>query len=341
MDRVVLGKTKLEVSRLGLGGIPIQRVEEWEAVGLVLHAVEKGIDFIDTSRVYTNSERRIGLALKQTRKRVVVASKSLSRTADGVRADLEKSLRELDRSSVDLYQCHNIKAVSDYEQVISRGGALEALIKAKEEGLIGHIGVSSHSLDMLDRILDDGFFETIMPCFSFLEHLAGEKIIPKALSRNVGIIAMKPFSGGVIDERKLALKYALSQPGILVLVGMEYKQMVDENLDIFEGRCDLDAEETAQIEEIRKKFDKNFCRRCDYCQPCTEGIPIQYIMGLRSLVKRRGSQILREGWIREAVDKGRNCSECGLCLERCPYQLPIPDLIKENIEWADEELQKG
>ena len=340
MERVVLGKTKLEVNRLGLGGIPIQRVEEEEAVGLVLHAVERGIDFIDTSRVYTNSERRIGLALKQTRKRVIVASKSLTRTGDGLRADLEKSLKELDRNSIDIYQCHNIKALSDYEQVISPGGALEALNKAKEEGLIGHIGVSSHSLDMLDRILDDGLFETIMLCFSFLEHSAREKIIPKALAKKVGVIAMKPFSGGVIDDTELALKYALSQPGILVLVGMEYRHMVDRNWEIFQGGHDLDAADMAKIEQIRKKFEKTFCRRCDYCQPCTEGIPIQYLMGLQSLVKRRGKEILREGWIREAVDKGRNCSECGLCLERCPYGLPIPDLIRENLQWADEESHR-
>jgi predicted aldo/keto reductase-like oxidoreductase len=340
MSRIVLGNTKLEVNRLGLGGIPIQRIEEDEAVDLVLYAVEKGIDFIDTSRVYTNSERRIGLALKQTRKRVVVASKSLARTSDELRADLEKSLTELERSSIDIYQCHNIKAVSDYEQAISSHGALEALIRAKEEGLIGHIGVSSHSLDMLDRILDDGFFETIMLCFSFLEHSAREKIIPKALRRNIGVLAMKPFSGGVINEINLALKYALSQTGILVLAGVEYKHMIDQNWEIFQGRYGLDAAEMAEIEQIRKKFEKNFCRRCDYCQPCTEGIPIQYLLGLRSLVKRRAKTVLKEGWIREAVDKGRNCSECGLCLSRCPYELPIPDLIKENLKWADEELGK-
>jgi predicted aldo/keto reductase-like oxidoreductase len=193
---------------------------------------------------------------------------------------------------------------------------------------------------MLDRILDDGFFETIMLCFSFLEHSAREKIIPKALRRNIGVLAMKPFSGGVINEINLALKYALSQTGILVLAGVEYKHMIDQNWEIFQGRYGLDAAEMAEIEQIRKKFEKNFCRRCDYCQPCTEGIPIQYLLGLRSLVKRRAKTVLKEGWIREAVDKGRNCSECGLCLSRCPYELPIPDLIKENLKWADEELGK-
>lgn len=338
MDRIILGKTKLEVNRLGLGGIPIQRVDEGEAVELVLHAVERGIDYIDTGRGYSNSERRIGLALKQTQKRIVVASKSTARSSEGLRADLEKSLTELDRNSIDIYQCHNIRTVSQYEQVTSPGGALEAMIKAKEEGLIGHIGVTSHSLDMLDRILDDGFFETIMLCFSFLEDSARVKIIPKAMSKNVGVIAMKPFSGGVIEETRLALKYALSQPGVLVLAGVEYKHMFDQNWEIFQDSYVLDTSEMTVIEQIRKKYEKNFCRRCDYCQPCTEGIPIQYLMGLRSLVKRRGKEVLREGWIREAVDKGRNCSECGLCLSRCPYELPIPDLIKENLQWADREL---
>jgi len=140
MRRIALGKTGLEVNRLGLGGIPIQRVDEKQAVETVLHAVEKGIDFIDTSRVYTTSERRIGLALQQTDKRVVLASKSRSQKSAGVRADLEISMRELQRDYIELYQCHLVRDESDYRRVVSPGGALDGLIRAKEEGLIGHIG---------------------------------------------------------------------------------------------------------------------------------------------------------------------------------------------------------
>jgi len=339
VERIVLGKTGLEVNRLGFGGIPIQTVEENQAVETVLHAVEGGVDFIDTSRVYTTSERRIGMALRQTDKRVILASKSQSRTSEGLRADLETSLKELQRASIDIYQCHFVKDEHVYEQVISPGGALEGLIKAKEQGLIGHMGVTSHNLDLVNRILDDGLFETIMVCFSLLEPLAREKIIPKAIEKDVGVIAMKPFSGGIIDNPRLALKYVLSQPGVMIIAGVEHKDLFDENWRVFQGGHELDHEEWEEIGRIRKTYERNFCRRCDYCQPCTEDIPIQMILGLRSMVKRMGNNILREGWRPKAIEKARHCSECGECMPRCPYQLPIPDLIKENLRWVDEQLK--
>lgn len=341
MKHVVLGKTGLEINRLGFGGIPIQRVNEKQAVETVLYAVEKGIDFIDTSRVYTTSERRIGIALQQTDKKVTLASKSKGRTSDDVRADLEISLRELQRDYIELYQCHLIRDEHEYKQVISSGGALEGLMKAKEEGLIGHIGITSHSLDILDRALDDGFFETIMVCFSFIEPLARENIIPKAIGENVGCIAMKPFSGGAIDDARLALKYVLTLPGILVLVGTEYKELIGENWEVFQNSWELNDQEKKDIERIRKSYEKNFCRRCDYCLPCTEEIPIQTILGLPSMVKRMGTQILGSGWRVEAIEKARRCSQCGDCMTRCPYQLPIPDLIRENLRWVDEQLKSS
>lgn len=341
MKRTVLGKTGLEVNRLGFGGIPIQRVEEKQAVEMVLHAVESGVDFIDTSRVYTTSEKRIGLALKQTDKKVILASKSKSLTSDGLRTDLEISMRELQRDYIDLYQCHFVRDEGEYEEVISPGGALGGLTRAREEGLIGHIGITSHSLDLLDRVLDDGFFETIMVCFSFLEPLAQEKIIPKAIEKNIGCIAMKPLSGGFIEDAGLALKYALSQAGILVLVGVEHRELFDENWEVFQNSWELSGDEKDRIEHLRRAYDKIFCRRCDYCQPCREDIPIQAILGLRSMVKRMGENILREGWQGDAIEKARHCSECEECIARCPYELPIPDLIRENLRWADEQLNSA
>lgn len=338
MNRMVLGKTGLEVYRLGIGGIPIQRVDEKQAVETVLYAVEKGVDFIDTSRVYTTSERRIGLALKQTDKRVVLASKSRERTAEAIRTDLETSLKELQVDHIDLYQCHFVRDEADYSQIISAGGALEGLVRAKEEGLIGHIGLTSHSLDFLDRVLDDDLFETIMVCFSFLEPAAQERVIPKALEKGVGVIAMKPFSGGVIENASLALKYVLGRAGVLAIVGVEHKDLLDENWEIFHGSYELSAQELQEIEDIRKRYEKVFCRRCDYCQPCSEEIPIQAILGIRSMVKRMGEGILTAGWRVAAIEKARGCSECEECMDRCPYDLPIPDLIKANLQWIDEQL---
>lgn len=340
MNKIIIGKTGLEVNRFGFGGIPIQRVGESQAVETVLHAVEKGVDFIDTSRMYTTSERRIGLALKQTDKKVVLASKTRSRTSVEVRKDLETSLKELQRDYIDIYQCHYVPNDEEYRQIVSSGGALEELLRAKDEGLIGHIGITSHSLDLVYKILDDDIFETIMVCFSFLEPEAMEKVIPKAQEKNVGVIAMKSFSGGVIDNPKLALKYALSHPGIVIIPGVESKDLFEQNWNVYLGSHELTDSEKQEIEAIRQQYDKVFCRRCDYCQPCSEEVPIQMIMGLRSAVNRFGKNFVKEGWPKEAIEKARNCSECGECLERCPYQLPIPDLIKENLAWVDGQLSK-
>ncbi len=339
MERVVIGRTGIEAYRLGLGGIPIQRVSEDQAVETVLHAIQRGVDFIDTSRAYTTSERRIGLALKQTDKKVILASKSHNKTAQGVRSDLEMSLKELRRDFIDIYQCHFVKDEVEYREVVSPGGALESLRKAKEEGLIGHIGITSHSLDVLDRSLDDELFDTIMVCFSFLEPLAREKIIPKALAKNVGVITMKPFSGGFIENAPLALKFALSHRGILVIAGVEHKDLFEENWQVFQEGQPLTEREKKEIEEIQKRYEKVFCRRCDYCQPCSEEIPIQVILGIRSMAKRMGQRVLKGGRHREAIDKARNCTACGVCKERCPYQLPISDLIQENLRWVDEQMK--
>ena len=336
MKRIVLGKTGIEVNRLGFGGIPIQRVEEQQAIETVLHAIECGVDFIDTGRAYTTSEERIGRALRQTDRRVVLASKSHDRTADGIRRDIEISLKNLQREYIDLYQCHYVKNEEDYRKILAPRGALEGLQQARKEGLVGHIGVTSHSLDLIDRVLEDDVFETVMVCFSFLEPAARDRVIPKALHRNIGVITMKPFSGGALADPQLCLKYVLSQPGILIIPGVEQKTLFDQNWAVFQGGHELSEFEVEEIAKIRQRYDKAFCRRCDYCQPCTEDIPIQVILGIRYIIQRFGDATLQQKRIQEAIAKARQCSECGECMQRCPYELPIPELIKENIRWADE-----
>lgn len=340
MERITLGRTGLSIIRCGFGGIPIQRVDEDQAVEIVRYAVEQGVDFIDTSRAYTTSERRIGKALKLTPKKVILASKSVSRKSGDVRADLEKSLSELQVDYIDLYQCHFVSTHEDYQQVVQSGGALDTLIKAKEEGLIGHIGITSHNLELLEQIIKDDLFETIMVCFSFLEPAAKELIIPTALEKNIGVIAMKSFSGGAIDNPDLALKWSLSYPGVALIPGVENTTLFDQNWSVFtSGNYELTLLEKEEIERIRQRYDKIFCRRCDYCQPCTEEIPISTILHVRSVIKRMGKEAINGAFLSPGLAAAHNCTECGDCLDRCPYALPIPDLIRDNLEWVDQGME--
>ncbi len=333
MKNISLGKTGIKAIRLGFGGIPIQRVSEKQAIETVLYALEKGMDFIDTSRMYTTSETRIGKALKETDKKVSVATKSFARSADDIQKDVETSLRELQLDFIDLYQCHGISSSEEYRRITAPDGAVSGLIKARERGLIGHIGVTSHSLDLLDKIMDDNLFETIMVCFSFLEPAAKEKVIPKARMKGVGIIAMKPFSGGVIEAPEAALKWALSFPDILVLAGVEEKRFIDQNWMAFQGSYSLSEDELRTIDRIVEEYDKKFCRRCDYCLPCPAEIPIQFVLGARSILRRMGPGALQTPMFANMLKKAAGCTECGECMERCPYGLPIPEMIKENFEW--------
>ncbi|MCL2877520.1 MAG: aldo/keto reductase [Acidobacteria bacterium] len=333
MKQVILGKTGIKVNRLGFGGIPIQRVGEEQAVDAVFYALEKGIDFIDTSRMYTTSETRIGKALSQTAKKPVIATKSFGRTADAIRKDIEISLRELQRDVIDIYQCHSIGTLEEYRKITADDGAYAGLVKAREEGLIRHTGITSHSLDVLERVLDDDLFETIMVCFSFLEPAAKEKVIPKALAKNVGILVMKPLSGGVIEAAEPALKWSFGHPETLVLAGVESRDLIDQNWSVYQGSWELTETDRETIDAISLQYDKKFCRRCDYCLPCPSEIPIQFVLGARTFLKRMGPGGMKVSIFADLWNKAENCKECGQCVSRCPYGLPIPELIKANVEW--------
>lgn len=334
MEKVRLGKTGIVVTRLGWGGIPIQRVSEQEAVSVVRAVVEMGVDLFDSARAYTDSEHKIGLALLEVARPVVLSTKSMIRSAK-IYGDVQESLKQLQVKRIDIYHMHGVASMSDYERAMAPGGAYEGLQRARDEGLIGHIGITSHSLPVLTRAVDEGHFEVIMACYGFLEPDAAGKVFPLARERDIGVLAMKPFSGGVVDDAGLALRFVQSTPDIVPIPGSETLERARENWMIFSKGCPLTEEDNERIETMRKEFDRQFCRRCDYCQPCTEKINIQFAVGLKTIIKRFGSHAAEAGWLKDLIEKARNCSECGECLPRCPYQLPIPDLLKENLAWYD------
>jgi predicted aldo/keto reductase-like oxidoreductase len=334
MEKVRLGKTNLIVTKLGWGGIPIQRVGEREAVSVIRTVVDLGVDLLDTARAYTNSEHRIGLALQKIDRPIILSSKSTVRTTK-IYDDVHESLKQMKVRRVNIYHLHGVSSFEDYEKVTAPGGAYEGLKRARDEGLIDHIGMTSHNLDVLERAIEDGHFEVVMVCYSFLEPKAALKVLPLAKQKDIGVLAMKPFSGGVIEEVGPALRFVLSTPSIVSIPGSETLEKANENWRIFAEGYSLTDQDRERMEAIKREFDHQFCRRCDYCQPCTEKIHIQFALGLKTLFKRMGPHAQELGWVKDLIEKARKCSECGDCLPRCPYQLPIPYLIKENLFWYD------
>ena len=333
MEKVRLGRTELKVTKLGWGGIPINRVTEEEAVFTLQAVIEMGVDLLDTARGYTNSERRIGLALQKTSKPVILSSKSPVRT-DKIYNQVQESLKHLQVKKINIYHLHNVSKLEDYKKVMEPGGAYAGLKRAQAEGLIDHIGLSSHSLDLLEKVLEEDHFDVIMACYSFLEPDAAKKVFPLARAKDIGVLTMKPFSGGVIEDAGLALRFVLAMPDIVPIPGSETLAKARENWDIFADGSPLSAEDQDRIQEVRRQFDRQFCHRCDYCQPCSQGINIQFIMGMQTVIRRFGSVDVIP-WIKGLVEKARSCTECGDCLPRCPYQLPIQELIKKNLAWYD------
>ena len=331
MEYVTLGKTGLKISRLGFGGIPIQRVDAEVTKALVKSMAEKGINYIDTARGYTVSESYLGEALEGFRDKFILATKSMSRTKEAMEKDIAISLSNLRTDYIDLYQVHNPN-MEQLDTVTAPGGALEALMEAREAGKIGHIGLTAHSLEVFEKALSLPWVETIMFPYNLVEQ-QGEELIHQCAEKNIGFIAMKPLAGGAIEDATLAIRFIRSNPDVTVVIpGMFDLKEIDQNLAACEDPSPLNAEETARIKEIRNQLGSNFCRRCNYCAPCTVGINIPGVFLFQGYLDRYGlGDWAKDRYSAMAVKAGA-CVECGVCETRCPYHLPIRRMLKEAAE---------
>jgi len=335
VETVKLGKTGLEVSRVGFGGIPIQRLSEGEAVKVVGRCLDLGITFLDTANNYTTSEERIGKAVAGRRELVVIATKTGARDRATAQEHLELSLKRLNTDYVDLWQFHNVSTFEAYEQVLGPDGAMAAAQDALRAGKVRHIGITSHSMDVALRAVPSGHFETLQFPFNFVTHEPAEELVPLAQAHDVGFIAMKPLAGGLLDDANLAIKYLLQFEDVVPDPGIERPEEIEEIVEILNGPWELTSQERQELERFRGQVGTRFCRRCEYCQPCPEGVRIPVIMNLRSFWKRFPAERFFAGWIAEAVEVARRCVECGECEEKCPYHLPIREMIVENVEFYD------
>jgi predicted aldo/keto reductase-like oxidoreductase len=336
MKTVRLGKTNLQVSCVGFGGIPIQRLTEKEAVEVVQRCIDRGVTFFDTANAYTTSEERIGKAIAGRRRDLVLATKTGARDKATALEHLALSLKRLGTDYIDLWQFHNVGSPEAYQQVLGPGGAMEAAQEALQSGKIRHIGVTSHSLEMALKAVSSGHFETIQFPFNFVTDEATRELLPLARKHDLGFIAMKPFAGGLLDQANLSIKYLLQFEGVVPDPGIEKVDEIDEIADIVNGAWELTPEERQELEQIRAEVDTRFCRRCGYCLPCPQEIDIPTVMNVRSFWRRFPAERFFGGWVAAAIDGARDCIECGECEEKCPYHLPIREMLVESISFYEQ-----
>lgn len=328
MEYKILGKTGLKISGFGFGGIPIQRIDR-EGTRVLMHALkEKGVNYIDSARGYTVSEEFIGYGLEGIREHFVLATKSMARDKAGMERDIETSLRNFRTDHIDLYQIHN-PSPAQLEQVLAPGGALEALQEAKAAGKIGHIGITLHALELFEKVLEFDWVETIMFPYNLVE-LHAEECIAKCTEKNIGFIDMKPLAGGAIDDARLAMRFLAQNPHVSVVIpGMASVAELEENLAAYENKAPLTDPELEKMEAIRKALGTQFCRRCNYCAPCTAGIQISNVFMMEGYYTRYNLKEWALGRYNAMPKYASDCVDCGACEERCPYHLPIRQMLKK------------
>ena len=328
MEYRVLGKSGLKISRLGFGGIPIQRIEAGDTKPLMRQLLEAGVNYIDTARGYTVSESYLGEALEGIREHFVLATKSMARDKEGMAKDIDISLANLKTDYIDLYQIHN-PTPADIDKVIAPGGALEALMEAKAAGKIGHIGITLHTYPLFEKALEMDWVETIMFPYNIVE-TQGEDLIAKCTEKNIGFICMKPLAGGAIEDATLALRFIAANDNVTVVIpGMAAPEEIAQNIAAVCDTTPLSDKEKEAMEAVRASLGTHFCRRCNYCAPCTAGICIYSVFLMDGYLTRYGladwARMRYAGMEKTASD----CVDCGVCETRCPYNLPIRQMMKE------------
>lgn len=341
MKYVTLGRTGLIVSKPAMGCLPVQRCSEEYAVRLLRAAYERGINFFDTANAYSDSEHKLGLALHDVRDKIILSTKSAATDKAGVLAHIENSLRELKTDYIDLFQLHQIKAAPD---VNDPDGAFAGAMEAKRRGWIGHIGITSHRVDVAEQCIAEGSFETVQFPFSYISSERDLALAAKCKEANVGYIAMKGLAGGLLGTNIRACHAFMNEyDNVVPIWGIQTLEELDGWMAMAEEDPVLDDELRAAIARDKKQLSGSFCRSCGYCMPCTVGIDIRQCARMDMLLRRSPWQAyMTEEW-REKMNKINDCVNCGKCSSRCPYQLDTPKLLKYMLKDYNEfyETHKG
>jgi predicted aldo/keto reductase-like oxidoreductase len=338
MERVRFGKSGLMVSKIAFGGIPIQRLSRAEASKLVRESIDLGINFIDTANGYTDSEIKIGDAIKgMPREDIIIATKTHANDRATLEKNLDLSLKQLGVDYVDFYQLHGVSSGPRRDAVFAPGGAMEGLTEAVKAGKVRFPAFSSHSIPMAIELMKTGKFDSVQLPFNYIDHQAADEAIPLAKKLDMGFIAMKPMGGGLLDNAGLSFRYLGQYDSIIPDPGIEKLAEIREIIDIVVKNEPFSAEDQKEVERLRKEFGPSWCHRCDYCQPCPQGIGISMALGIKSALKRMPKERAR-AFTGPVIEKARTCLECGECTKRCPYNLAIPELLKDAVKLWDSEL---
>lgn len=325
MQTLTLGKTGLVVTKPAMGCLPVQRCDKTTAVKLLRAAYEGGINYFDTANAYTDSEEKIGLALSDVRDKIVISTKSAAKDKAGVIAHIENSLRMMKTDYIDLFQLHQVPAVPDKDDP---NGPYAGALEAKARGLIGHIGITSHRIDVAEACIADGNFETIQFPFSYISSERDLALAEKCRDAGLGFIAMKGLAGGMLSNARACAAFMNMYDNVVPIWGIQSMEELEQWLRLAEEEPQMDAELDAFIKKERQELSGSFCRSCGYCMPCPMGIEIRNCARMDMLLRRSPwQQYMTEQW-RQKMEKINDCIGCRSCSSKCPYELDTPNILK-------------
>lgn len=329
MTTVTLGTTKITVNKNGFGALPIQRISDQDAVHLIRKAYAAGITFFDTARFYTDSECKLGKALEGIRDKVYIATKTAASTAEAFYKDLETSLHNLRTDYIDLYQFHN---PAFCPRPGDGSGLYEAMLQAKANGKIRHIGITNHRLAVAHEAIESDLYETLQFPFCYLSGKQELALVNACREKHMGFIAMKALSGGLITNSAAAYAFLAQYDNVLPIWGIQREQELDEFISYIENPPVMTDALRAVIDHDRTELSGEFCRGCGYCMPCPAGIEINNCARMSLLLRRSPSALQLTEEVQEKMKKIEHCLHCNQCKNKCPYHLDTPALLARNYE---------
>lgn len=332
MSQVTLGSTGITVDKNGFGALPIQRISFEEAGKLLVKAYNSGIRYFDTARMYSDSEAKIGEAFEKAgivREEVYIATKTMAKTAEDFWSDLAESLEALKTDYIDVYQFHN---PGFCPKPGGEDGLYDAALKAKAEGKIRHIGITNHRMAVAEEAIESGLYETLQFPFSYLADEREIELANKCKKHNMGFVAMKGMSGGLINRADVAYAFCDLFDNVLPIWGVQREKELDDFLACAENPPVYDDEMKAFVESERLELTGDFCRGCGYCMPCPAGIFIQDCARMSLMIRRAPVSVYMDEAHQAQMQQIKNCLHCGQCASRCPYGLDTPTLLQKNLE---------